>query len=291
MKETWTPLRLIQWAVPLLRRNQVHHPRHSAISLIASALGVDTLNLHHHFDRHLKESEVRGIKRLIHRRMKHEPLEYILGEIYFFGLPFEVTPAVLRPRLGTGQLVEMALEALAPLPEEKRLVLDLGTGCGNIALAVAKYIPCRVWAVDISAKALRIAKANARRLKVAGAIQWRQGDWFSALKGRDPVQFQVILCNPPYIARTDEALLNTEILGFEPPVALFGGKTGLDPYRAVAKGLAQKLAPGGVGFMELDPDRAQKISSFFKNQGLRRSFGQDDAGANRVLVLEKMPGK
>jgi release factor glutamine methyltransferase len=84
--------------------------------------------------------------------------------------------------------------------------------------------------------------------------------------------------------------LNTEILGFEPPLALFGGKTGLDPYRAVARGLAQRLTPGGVGLMELDPGRAQKVSSFFKNQGLRRSFGQDDAGVNRVLVLEKKPG-
>jgi release factor glutamine methyltransferase len=285
MKET--PLQLIQWAVPLLKRSQVHQPRYSAFSLVASGLGVDTLNLHLHFDRPLNLSQVRSIKRAIHRRMNHEPLEYILGEIYFFGLPFKVSPAVLRPRLETGQLVEMALEALAPLPKEKRLVLDLGTGCGNLALAVAKYIPCRVWAVDISAKALAVAKANARRLKVAGALQWRRGDWFSALTAKDPAQFQVILCNPPYIARTEEGLLNPEIMGFEPPVALFGGKTGLDPYRAVARGLAPRLAPGGVGLMELDPSRAQKVSAFFKGQGLRRSFAQDDGGVNRVLVLEK----
>jgi release factor glutamine methyltransferase len=163
----------------------------------------------------------------------------------------------------------------------------LGTGCGNLALSVAKYIPCRVWAVDISAKAIRIAKANARRLKVAGALQWRQGDWFSALTDRDPAQFQVILCNPPYIAQSEEGLLNPEIIGFEPQVALFGGKTGLDPYRAVTRGLTQKLAPGGVALIELDPSRAQKVSALFKNRGLRRSFGQDDAGVNRVLVLER----
>jgi len=287
MKETWTPLQLIRWAVPLLKQNQVHQPRHSAFSLVAFGLGVDTLKLHLHFDRILKESQVRRIKKLIHRRMKQEPLEYILGEIYFFGLPFKVSPAVLRPRLETGQLVEMALEALAPLPKEKRLVLDLGTGCGNIALSVAKYIPCRVWAVDISSKALAVAKANARRLKVAGALQWRQGDWFSALTKRDPSQFQVILCNPPYIAQSEEGLLNEEIMGFEPQVALFGGKTGLDPYRAVARGLTPRLAPGGMALVELDPTRAQKVSSLFKNRGLRKSFGKDVAGVNRVLMLEK----
>ncbi len=287
MKETWTPLRLIQWAIPLLRQNQVHHPRHSAFSLVAFALGMDTLKLHLHFDRLLKKSEVQRIKRLVSRRLRHEPLEYILGEIYFFGLPFKVSPAVLRPRLGTGQLVEMALETLAQLPREKRLVLDLGTGCGNIALSVAKYIPCRVWAVELSSKALAVAKANARRLGVASSLQWRQGDWFSALTPRDPSRFQVILCNPPYIARSEEEYLNEEITGFEPPVALYGGKTGLDPYRAVARGLSKKLALGGVALMELEPGRAKEVSSLFKGQGLRRSFGKDDAGVNRVLVLEK----
>ena len=140
--------------------------------------------------------------------------------------------------------------------------------------------------MDISSKALAVAKANARRLKVAGALQWRQGDWFSALTKRDPSRFQVILCNPPYIAQSEEGFLNQEIMGFEPPVALFGGKTGLDPYRAVARGLSQRLAPGGVALMELDPGRAQEASSLFKNRGLRRSFGKDDAGVNRVLVLE-----
>jgi len=287
MKNALTPLQLIQWAVPLLRQNHVYHPRHSAFSLVAFALSVDTLKLHLHFDRPLKTAEVGKIKKLIARRMNHEPLEYILEEIYFFGLPFKVSPAVLRPRIETGQLVELALEALAPLPQEKRLVLDLGTGCGNLALAVAKYIPCRVWALDISAQALAVAKTNARRLKVVSSLQWRQGDWFQALTKRDPAQFQVILCNPPYIAQLDEEFLNTEIQGYEPPVALYGGKTGLDPYRAVAQGMAQRLAPGGIGLMELEPNRAKEASDLFKGQGLKRSFAKDDAGVNRVLVLEK----
>ena len=93
--------------------------------------------------------------------MGNEPLEYILGETHFFGFPFKVTPAVLRPRPETGRLVELALDYLATLPEEKRKVLDLGTGCGCIAVSVARYIPCKVWAVDISGKALAVAKENA----------------------------------------------------------------------------------------------------------------------------------
>ncbi len=286
MKKTWTPLRVIQWAVPLLRQNQVLHPRYSAMCLTAFGLGVDPLNLHLHFGRVLKGGKLKRIRGYIQRRMKHEPLEHILGEAFFFGLPFRVSAAVLRPRPETGQLVEIALDMLAKIPEERRLVLDLGTGCGNIAITIAKYLPCRVWAVDISKKALVVAQANARRLLGAGAVEWRRGSWFSALTKRDPGQFQVILCNPPYIARFERDLLNREITGFEPPVAVFGGKTGLDPYRTMARILQKKLAPGGAALMELDPSRARRVSSFFKGQGLKRSFGKDDAGGNRILILE-----
>ncbi len=286
MKESWTPLKVLQWAVPLLRQNQVLHPRYSAMCLAAFGLGVDPLSLHLHFDRVLKGGELKRIRGYIRRRMRHEPLEYILGEAFFFGLPFKVSPAVLRPRPETGQLVEIALDTLAKIPEERRLVLDLGTGCGNIAITIAKYLPCRVWAVDISKKALAVAQANARRLLGAGAVEWRRGNWFSALAKRDPGQFQVILCNPPYIARFERDLLNPEIAGFEPPVAVFGGKTGLDPYRAIARILQKKLAPNGVALMELDPGRAREVNSFFKDQGLKRSFGKDDTGVNRVLILK-----
>lgn len=291
MKEVWTPLKIIQWAVPLLRQNHVLHPRYSAMCLVGFSLGIDPLHLHLRFNRVLKNAELKRIRHLIRRRMDHEPLEYILGEAYFFGLPFKVSPAVLRPRPETGQLVEMALDYLAAVPKEKRLVLDLGTGCGNIALSVAKYIPCRVWAADISSKALQVAKANAHRLGVTKAVQFRQGNWFSALAQKDPAQFQIILCNPPYVAGFERPALNPEILGFEPRVAVFGGIKGLKAYRALAKGLSQKLAPGGMALMELDPYRAKEVLSLFKDQTLRRSFGQDDAGVNRVLILEKVAGK
>jgi release factor glutamine methyltransferase len=287
MKETWTPLKVIQWAVPLLRQAQVVHPRYSAMCLIALGLGIDPLNLHLQFDRKLNPTELKKIRGYIRRRLNQEPLEYIVGKAFFFGLPFKVSPVVLRPRPETGQLVEMALEILEKIPEEKRLVLDLGTGCGNLAVSVAKYLPCQVWGVDISSKALRVAQTNARQLKVSSAIQWRRGDWFSALTSRDPAQFQLILCNPPYVAQWEEEALNQEITAFEPSVAVFGGKTGLEPYRAMARGLQNRLTPGGMALMELDPRRADVILSFFKNQGLKRSFGQDDSGVNRVLILEK----
>jgi len=287
MKETLTILQAVEWAVRHLRQNQVLHPRFSAMSLVAHALGIDPLNLHLRFNRALKTGELKRIQGYLRRRCGHEPLEYILGEAYFFGLPFKVSPAVLRPRPETGQLVEMALGHLSKAPKERRLVLDLGTGCGNIAVTIAKYLPCRIWAVDISGPALAAAKANARRLGVANSLNWRRGSWFSALKPSDPAQFEVIVCNPPYIASPARELLNPEIAWHEPPVAIYGGKTGLEPYRTMARGLAQRLAPGGMALMELEPNRAQRVSAFFKGRELKRSFGRDDAGVNRVLVLKK----
>ena len=287
MKETWTVLEAIRWAVPLLRQNRVLHPRYSAMCLIAFGLKVDALQLHLQFGRALKSAELRKIRGYIRRRMDHEPLEYILGEAFFFGFPFKVSPKVLRPRPETGQLVEMALDHLAKTPKERRLVLDLGTGCGNIAVSIAKMIPCRVWAVELSPQALAVAKANAHHLKVENAIQWRRGNWFSGLTNRDPAQFQAMLCNPPYIAPFEKQVLNPEIADFEPPVAVFGGETGLEPYRVLARDLPPRLAPGGAAFLELEPSRAQVVRAFFKNRGLKISFGKDDAGVNRVLVLQK----
>lgn len=286
MKEVWTTHKAIQWAVPLLKQRQVWNPRFSAISLVALGLGVDPIHLHLQFNRRLKPVELKRIRGYIRRRMGNEPLEYILGETHFFGFPFKVTPAVLRPRPETGRLVELALDYLATLPEEKRKVLDLGTGCGCIAVSVARYIPCKVWAVDISGKALAVAKENADKLGVGKAVQWRKGSWFSALKNTDPAQFQVILCNPPYIAGFDKKILNREITSFEPTVAVFGGISGLKPYQEIARGFEKWLSPGGKAFLELEPIRAGKIRSLFKNQARKSSFGMDDYGVKRVLVLE-----
>ena len=141
-KAMWTPLKIIQWAVPYLTQKGVSHARFDVECLIAHALKIDRLKVYLQFDRPLDPSELTLIREYLKRRALHEPIQYILGVREFFGHSFKVRPGVLIPRPETEQLVELAIEYLKGIPEENRLVLDLGTGSGCIAISLAKAIPC-----------------------------------------------------------------------------------------------------------------------------------------------------
>ena len=231
-------------------------------------------------------SELTLIREYLKRRALHEPIQYILGVREFFGHSFKVRPGVLIPRPETEQLVELAIEYLKGIPEENRLVLDLGTGSGCIAISIAKAIPCRVWAVDISDKALGIARENADNLGV-NAIQWRLGSWFSALKDEDLAQFQLILSNPPYISLGEKAQLEEQVRDFEPNEALFGGESGLEAYESLAVSLTQKLKIDGIALLELHADGLSKVLPLFERTGLKGVAYPDLQGHARVLKLQK----
>src|ERR1700679_4082874 len=208
-KVMWTPLKIIQWAVPYLTQKGIPHARFDVECLIAHALKIDRLKVYLQFDRPLDPDELTLIREFLKRRALNEPIQYILGVREFFGHSFKVGPGVLIPRPETEQLVELAIQHLKGIPEENRSVLDLGTGSGCIAISVAKAIPCQVWAVDISDKALHMARENADNLGIT-TIQWRPGSWFSALKDEDLGQFQLILSNPPYIPLGEKAQLEEQ---------------------------------------------------------------------------------
>ena len=285
-KAMWTPLKIIQWAVPYLTQKGVPHARFDVECLIAHALKIDRLKVYLQFDRPLDPSELTLIREYLKRRALHEPIQYILGVREFFGHSFKVRPGVLIPRPETEQLVELAIEYLKGIPEENRLVLDLGTGSGCIAISLAKAIPCWVWAVDISDKALGIARENADNLGV-NAIQWRLGSWFSALKDEDLAQFQLILSNPPYISLGEKAQLEEQVRDFEPNEALFGGESGLEAYESLAVSLTQKLKIDGIALLELHADGLSKVLPLFERTGLKGVAYPDLQGHARVLKLQK----
>ena len=285
-KAMWTPLKIIQWAVPYLTQKGVHHARFDVECLIAHALKIDRLKVYLQFDRPLVPAELTLIREYLKRRALHEPIQYILGVREFFGHSFKVGPGVLIPRPETEQLVELAIEYLKGIPEENRLVLDLGTGSGCIAISLAKAIPCWVWAVDISDKALGIARENADNLGV-NVIQWRLGSWFSALKDEDLPQFQLILSNPPYIPLGEKAQLEEQVRDFEPDEALFGGESGLEAYESLAVSLTQKLKIGGIALLELHADGLSKVLPLFERTGLKGVAYPDLQGHARVLKLQK----
>jgi len=286
-KTVWTPLKIIQWAVPYLTEKGIPNARFDAESLVAHALKMDRLKVYLQFDRPLDPPELSLIREFLKRRAQHEPIQYITGQREFFGFPFKVCASVLIPRPETEQLVERAIEFLKNIPEEKREILDLGTGSGCIAISIAKNISCRIWATDLSEAALKIAAENAENLGVAQFIQWRKGDWFSALKATDPLRFQVILSNPPYIASGEGAELAREIRDYEPPEALFGGESGLVAYENLAKTLAERVVSDGLVLLELHSDGYEKVSKLFKGVDWTQILYRDLQGHPRVLRLEK----
>lgn len=215
--------------------------------------------------------------RMIVRRARGEPLAYLVRGQEFFSLPLRVTQAVLIPRPETELLVEQALEVCARA--ERGAVLDLATGSGAIALALKRERPeLEVVASDVSAAALTVARSNAERLGLA--VRFVESDWFAGLAGE---RFDLIVCNPPYVASGDPAF---EDLAFEPRLALDGGPDGLDSLRAVLAAASFHLHAGGLLLLEHGHDQRGALTEVAEAAGWRLVAAHADlAGHARVLQL------
>ncbi|HET9869741.1 MAG TPA: peptide chain release factor N(5)-glutamine methyltransferase [bacterium] len=283
--EVWTPLKIIQWAVPFLAQKGVESPRFDAECLVAAALGLDRLKVYLQFDRPLDPAELAVIRDYLSRRARREPVAYILGTREFYGKPFQVTPEVLIPRPETEHLVEGALSFLKEWAPEEPQALDLGVGSGCIAVSLALNSPARVIGVDLSEGALRVAEGNAQAL--GALVEWRHGSWFSALREGDPAQFHLIVSNPPYIAEPERGELAPDVLEYEPQTALFSGISGLEAYAAIEPGLWDRLLPGGRAYLELHGTRLEPIRAVFGGRPWETEVIPDLQGLPRVLVLKK----
>jgi release factor glutamine methyltransferase len=214
-----------------------------------------------HGDDALGPAVVGSFHALVARRAAGEPVAYLLGEKEFFGLKLKVSPAVLVPRPDTETLVEWALALLAASAPGTQ-VLDLGTGSGAIALAIAQRRPAvRMTAVDASDAALAVAAANGVTLGLA--VRWQRSDWFSALGAE---RFDLIVGNPPYIAEGDPHL---EALRHEPPAALASGADGLDALRAIVSQAPEHLLPGGWLLLEHGHEQADAVAALLGTAGFR----------------------
>lgn len=245
--------------------------------LFGYALQVSRAYLLAHGDDLLTAEVLARCEALLARRLAGEPVAYILGQREFYGLSFQVTPAVLIPRPETELLVELVL-ALAAVDNAQEL-LDLGTGSAAIAIAIAKHRPlAHVTAVDCSAEALIVAQTNAATLQVAN-IHFVEGDWFAALGVR---KFDIIVSNPPYVAARDPHLRQGDVR-FEPAGALVGGHGGLDCIREIIAGAPAHLTPGGWLLLEHGYDQAQACQALLHAQGFREVASHPDlSGTLRV---------
>lgn len=240
-----TVLEIIRKTAEFLGSRGIESPRLNAELLLGHALGLKRMQLYLQFERPLSEPELERIRPLVRRRGQHEPLQYILGETEFAGLRLKVDRRALIPRPETEQLVE-AIVAACPVPPER--ILDLGTGSGAIALALAQVFPaCRVLATDASTDALALAQENAAALGLAERISWREARWFEGLPAE---RFDVIVSNPPYLSAAETAATAREVRDFEPASALTAGDEGLADLRVIVAAAPGFLAEGGLLALE-----------------------------------------
>jgi release factor glutamine methyltransferase len=242
--------------------------------LLMHALRVSRTQLITQNERVLTEQEVGEVTALFQRRAAGEPIAYIVGVREFYGLPFHVTPAVLIPRPETELLVELAIECL---PQQGR-VLDLGTGSGAIAVAIAHARPdAAVTALDVSQDALAIARGNAERN--SARVEFLHSDWYGAVAGR---RFDVIVSNPPYIVAGDAHLAQGD-LRFEPVNALTDHADGLSAIRQLCAGAQGHLEPGGSIHIEHGYDQAEAVRALLSRHGFANvQSWRDLAGIERV---------
>jgi release factor glutamine methyltransferase len=251
--------------------------------LLTHVLGWRHTQLITRSDEPLDGASVEGYLALEARRVAGEPVAQLVGTREFFGLDFEVTPHVLIPRPETELLVETALTAMEDISRPR--VLDLGTGTGAIAVAIASTRPdAQVWALDRSAEALAVATRNAARLldvkRPGGSVALTQSDWYDSL---DPaLRFDVIVSNPPYIASGDPHLSEGD-LRFEPRGALTDEADGLSAIRAIVAGASARLAVNGVLWIEHGYDQAEAVRELLTAHGFAQVRSERDlAGIERI---------
>ncbi|MBS0534535.1 MAG: peptide chain release factor N(5)-glutamine methyltransferase [Proteobacteria bacterium] len=258
-------------------------PEADARLLLGHALRLDRARLLSQSDRLLEAREIEAVQGLAARRLRHEPVARILGRKEFWNLTLQVSDAVLVPRPETETVVELALDLIAhdgPRDEPLR-ILDIGTGTGALLLALLSELPkASGVGTDVSMRALEIARVNAAQNELAARTQFVCCNLADGVGG----PFDLVVSNPPYIARAEIETLQPEVRDYDPALALDGGTDGLDFYRAIAREAARLLAPDGHLVVELGAGQEAPVARLFQTAGLTVEPARPDlAGIPRAL--------
>jgi release factor glutamine methyltransferase len=299
-----------------LRAAQIPSHTLAAELLLMHALGRDRAWIYSHTEESLDPTAAEKFLALIARRTAGEPVQYLTGKQEFWGLEFEVTPAVLIPRPETEHVMEVALARLGErgikihmdtgAPRETLRIADVGTGSGCLAIALAWELPhAEVFATDISTPALEVARRNAARHGVAGRVHFMRCDLLTGFVHADPAsvgarnavpasseresRFDLIVSNPPYIACNEADQLQREVRDHEPHAALFGGPTGVEMYQRLIDQARDLLRHRGILVLELGYDSAEHVRKIFDAQPewTNVAITMDLAGIPRVLAAER----
>lgn len=263
-------------------------PRLDAEILLSWSLGCDRLEFLKNPGMTISSAQLADFQNLVVRRMRWEPVAYITGRKEFWDFSLEVSRDVLVPRPDTEIIVEEALDIFRKTASPPLRIVDIGTGSGAIALALAKELASSVLvATDISDAALSQAKRNARALNLENRIDFRQGDLLEPVDGL----FDMIICNPPYISAEDYERLPVGIKDYEPSIALLAGKTGLEFYEKLTRQAVDYLQKNGWLLLEIGAKQDQDICAMMHQTGSYESIEirADYAGLPRVIKARRKP--
>ena len=291
VEESWTILKLLSWTTDYFNKHNVPEPRSSAEVLLAHVLSQDRLFLYVNYDRPMEAQELSAFRACIKRRLAGEPSQYITGTQEFWSLTLRVSPDVLIPRPETEILVEAAVDFVRHQlnSETNSPILDLGTGSGAIAIALATELPeARIVAVDLSMPALLLARENAKLNQVEKQLHFVQSDMLKGIPAASE-KLGMVVSNPPYVSHAELSRLPREIRDYEPRRALDGGPDGLEAVRQLIMEAAALLRRGGGLLLEMGADQAEVVSDHVLQSQKYKSFRilKDYSGIERVLVAVK----
>ncbi len=276
----------LAWGKDFLKKAGIDSPELTAQLLLCHLTEHDRTELLLHLEESLSEAHWREFNQLVQKRASGFPLQYLLGECGFYDVTLKVTPGVFVPRPETEILVEEVLDFLKG--KEEAFVLDLGTGSGAIAIALAKNLPdSRIVATDISLEALRVARRNAVENNVDDRVFFHASDLFEVFKNEVELQnrFDAIVSNPPYIAFSEKETLPKEVRDFEPPEALFAEEEGLFFHRRIIESAPTYLKPGGLLALEVALGQAKKVMELLESESRFQEvrIREDLTGIKRVI--------
>jgi release factor glutamine methyltransferase len=265
----WTIRELMKFAIQHLQARGIEEARLNTELLLAHALKLQRIQLYLNFEKPLNVEELKNFRFLLERRLKHEPVQYIIGSTNFMGLQFNVDANVLIPRPETETLIERVIELVNDFTKNKPIkILDIGTGSGNIAISIVKYIKqADVVAVDISESAIEVAQRNAVMHNVNSRIEFYRADIYNLPERLKAIKFDIVVSNPPYIPKDEWEQLRSEIRDHEPSHALTDGKNGLSFYKQIIQIIPTLLKPNGIIVFEVGYGQLDQIINELKAGG------------------------
>ena len=293
-EQQWTIKRLLEWTTDYFKAANPDSPRLDAEVLLSAVLGCQRVMLYTQFDRVPEPDLLARFRESVKRRGAGEPVAYIVGHWEFYSLDFEVNANVLIPRPETEHVVVAALDAAKQITDRPLRALDIGTGSGCIAIALAKHLDdCRIGAIDLSAAALDVATQNVTKHHLDDRIRLMQGDLFAALP-KGSAKVDLIVSNPPYIGTSEQGTVDPAVRKYEPQQALFAGPDGMQVIDRLVRQAPDWLKSGGFLIFEISPLIAQRcmaqlnaVDSTGQTPWTQINLVKDLSGKQRVIVARR----